>query len=270
MGSSFCCHGCVESHQQLWLNDEMNRVKLSSTAFKLLLLQTLDFMWVRTTCRHTQSHSRRKPYTFHISALQQKQSLLRSSWLRLKRKKSTDGDAANRRRQRFRFWDSSPAIGRSDPSRHPPARSDWSVFPALWKSFEYASLCGSLQRCWFKLTQISRRATHNGAEHSTDTLLKDRSVCYTPSISILVWDQIQRAEITSSLDSLFPFSPSFSTVPVSETLQSGAELHHSRGKLLMLRMVLLTNRNSNFIFFLLLKFSGKIAFIYLFFGAKYV
>lgn len=211
MGSSFCCHGCIESFQQLSLNDEMNRMKLSSTAFKLLLLQTLDFMWLRTTCRHTHNHipgGNLTPSTFQPS---NKNSLYSAppgcGW---KEKNSTDGDAANQRRQRFRFWDSSPAIGRSDPSRHPPTRSDWLLFPALWKSFEYASLCGSLQRCWFKLTQISRRATHNGAEHSADTLLKDRSVCCTPSISILVWDQIQRAEITNSLDSLFPlFSPLF-------------------------------------------------------------
>lgn len=79
-----------------------------------------------------------------------------TSLQRLQRKNSTDGESANQNLWKFRVFDSSTTIGHCHPWRHPPPCSDWLVFPALWKAFEYASLCGSvLLRCWFKLTQIS-------------------------------------------------------------------------------------------------------------------
>lgn len=100
---------------------------------------------------HTRPHSGAKPYTFHISALQQKHSLLLAAVE--KKETPTNGEPANQNLRRFRFFTSSAAIGPRRPQRPPPPWGDWSVFPALWKSFEYASLWGSLRRCWFKLTQ---------------------------------------------------------------------------------------------------------------------
>lgn len=139
-----------------------------------MLSQTLRATYTHT---HTQSHSRGKPYTFRIAALQQKHSLL----LAAVEKKETRRTASQPIRISGDFDFSTPPLrlGRAAPRGSHP-RAAIGRFSRLYGSHLntplFEALCGAAGSNW--LNYEDQR--HNGGEHGAGTLLKDLSVCFTP------------------------------------------------------------------------------------------
>lgn len=106
------------STRSIWCSGAVNSLKVS--IFRRLRAQ--------------QSHSRGKPYTF--SAPDSNKNSQRF-W---RERTSASGRPANHSLRTVRFSGSSPVIGQRRLLGPPPPAADWLVFPAPWKSFEYASL----------------------------------------------------------------------------------------------------------------------------------